>query len=75
MLRTDYEVVECRQLGAQTVVAPYLLARELRLRLGHTGLHVMVGRRDAIFVSPDIFVAFDDWYQSQADPLRRYENN
>jgi hypothetical protein len=75
MLRTDLDVVECGELGTQTIVAPFLLARELRLRLGHTGLRVGVGTRQAILVSPDIFAAFQDWYESQCEPRQRYENN
>ncbi len=55
------ELRECSALPPQTLVAPLQVLREIRLALGKVGFNLQVGIEDAVFVSTDLFNAFNAW--------------
>ena len=55
------ELRECSTLPPQTLVAPIPVLREIRLALGKVGFNLQVGVEDAVFVSSDLFNAFNAW--------------
>lgn len=58
---SSLELRECSTLPARTLVAPLHVLREIRLALGRVGFNLQVGVEDAVFVSSDLFNAFNAW--------------
>jgi len=56
---------ECRDLPANTLVAPLVVLREIRCALGPTRLNLIVGNQEAVLVSSDLYEAFHAWEQHQ----------
>jgi hypothetical protein len=68
MLPTNYadiELVESADLPQRTLVAPPLLARELRLVLADAQLTIRMGALDAVLISSDLYEAFQVWSSAQ----------
>ncbi len=64
MLPTSYadiELLESEELPQRTLVAPPVLARELRLALAALDLTIETGTRDAVLISSDLYEAFQQW--------------
>ena len=64
MLPTDHaeiELLESDELPVRTLIAPPLLARELRLVLSGMDLTIQMGSQDAVIISTDLFTAFQEW--------------
>jgi hypothetical protein len=64
MLPTDHaeiELLESDELPVRTLIAPPLLARELRLALTGMDLTIEMGSQDAVIISTDLFAAFQEW--------------
>ncbi|MBX3436788.1 MAG: hypothetical protein KF861_04795 [Planctomycetaceae bacterium] len=53
--------MESEELPMRTLVAPPILARELRLALEALDLTIQTGTRDAVLISSDLFHAFQEW--------------
>ena len=60
---------ECRELPPSTLVAPLSLLREIRCALGPTKLNLLIGTKEAVLVSSDLFEAFNAWEQDQEDDM------
>lgn len=58
---------ECRELPPSTLVAPLALLREIRCALGPTKLNLLIGTKEAVLVSSDLFEAFNAWEQYQEE--------
>lgn len=58
---------ECRDLPANTLVAPLAVLREIRCALGLTRLNLLVGNQEAVLVSSDLYEAFHAWEQHQTE--------
>jgi hypothetical protein len=58
---------ECAELPKGTLVAPVSVLREIRCALGPTKLTLLLGTSEAVLVSSDLFEAFQQWEQAQAD--------
>lgn len=64
MLPTDHaeiELLESDELPVRTLVAPPLLARELRLVLSGMDLTIQMGSQEAVIISSDLYDAFKAW--------------
>ena len=57
---------ESTDLPERTLVAPLPVVREIRSLLGQIDVDVRVGAGDAVFVSSDLFAAFNEWDHDQA---------
>lgn len=57
----DIELLESEELPVRTLVAPLVLARELRLILAELDLNIEIGTRDAVIISSDLYQAFQQW--------------
>lgn len=60
------EFLESAELPTRTLVAPLPLVREIRATLGVLDIDVRVGTADAVFVSSDLYEAFQSWDAAQA---------
>jgi hypothetical protein len=70
MLPTDHaeiELLESDELPVRTLIAPPLLARELRLALAGMDLTIQMGAQDAVIISTDLYAAFQAWSAAEAD--------
>ncbi|MCA9074154.1 MAG: hypothetical protein KDA93_03910 [Planctomycetaceae bacterium] len=63
----DIELLESQELPVRTLVAPPVLARELRLVLAELDLTIEVGTRDAVIISSDLYEAFQQWNENEAE--------
>ena len=63
----DIELLESEDLPGRTLVAPPLLARELRLVLDALDLTIQSGTLDAVLISSDLFHAFQQWNPGDED--------
>ena len=63
----DIELLESEDLPGRTLVAPPVLARELRLALDSLDLTIQCGTLDAVLISSDLFQAFQQWQPSEQD--------
>jgi len=64
MLPTDHaeiELLESDELPVRTLIAPPMLARELRLVLTGMDLTIEMGSQDAVIISADLYEAFQEW--------------
>ncbi len=61
----DIELLESEDLPVRTLVAPPILARELRLVLAELDLTIETGTRDAVIISSDLYEAFQNWNVSE----------
>ena len=64
MLPTDHadiELLESDELPVRTLIAPPMLARELRLALTGMDLTIVMGAQDAVIISSDLYSAFQAW--------------
>jgi hypothetical protein len=69
MLPTDHaeiELLESDELPVRTLVAPPMLARELRLVLAGMDLTIQLGSQDAVIISTDLYAAFQEWSRQLA---------
>lgn len=57
----DIELLESEELPLRTLVAPPILARELRLALDAMDLTIQTGSREAVLISSDLYEAFQQW--------------
>lgn len=57
----DIELLESEELPMRTLVAPPIVARELRLALDSADLTIQIGAREAVLISSDLFHAFQEW--------------
>ena len=57
---------ESTELPERTLVAPLPVVREIRTVLGALDVDIRVGNGDTVFVSSDLFAAFNEWDQHQA---------
>ena len=57
----DLELVEDPQLPPRTLVAPLLVVREIRSALGAVMFNLIVGDKQAVHLSSDLFEAFGNW--------------
>ena len=60
----DIELLESEELPVRTLVAPLILARELRLVLAELDLNIEIGTRDAVIISSDLYQAFQQWNEA-----------
>lgn len=70
MLPTDHadiELLESDELPVRTLIAPPLLARELRLALAGMDLTIQMGAQDAVIISTDLYAAFQEWSELETD--------
>lgn len=70
MLPTDHaeiELLESDELPVRTLIAPPLLARELRLALTGMDLTIQMGSQEAVIISTDLYAAFQEWSALEAD--------
>lgn len=70
MLPTDHadiELLESDELPVRTLIAPPLLARELRLALTGMDLTIQMGAQDAVIISTDLYAAFQEWSELEGD--------
>lgn len=67
------ELRECSKLPPQTLVAPLQILREIRVALGKVGFNLQVGVEDAVFVSTDLFNAFNAWDAQNAPPAENQD--
>ncbi len=58
----DIELLESEELPARTLIAPPLLARELRLVLQDLDLNIQTGGQAAVMISSDLYAAFQRWH-------------
>ncbi|MCA8999478.1 MAG: hypothetical protein KDA80_20960 [Planctomycetaceae bacterium] len=58
---------ECKELPPATLMASLPIIREIRCALRETPLNLVVGQEDAVFVSTDLFNAFNAWEATQDD--------
>jgi hypothetical protein len=70
----DIELLESEDLPGRTLVAPPLLARELRLALDSLDLTIQCGTLDAVLISSDLFHAFQQWQPSADDASDPHRN-
>ncbi|MCA9026573.1 MAG: hypothetical protein KDA86_15310 [Planctomycetaceae bacterium] len=63
----DIELLESEELPVRTLVAPLILARELRLVLAELDLNIEIGTRDAVIISSDLYQAFQQWNEAVAE--------
>ena len=63
----DIELLESEELPVRTLVAPLILARELRLVLAELDLNIEIGTRDAVIISSDLYQAFQQWNKAVAE--------
>ena len=76
MLPTDHaeiELLESDELPVRTLIAPPMLARELRLALAGMDLTIVMGAQDAVIISSDLYSAFQAW-SGQLDELDEEES-
>ena len=66
---------ESPELPVRTIIAPLPVVREIRAVLGLTDLDVRVGSDDRVFVSSDLFTAFNEWDAMQSEDDPDYELN
>lgn len=67
----DIELLESQELPLRTLVAPPVLARELRLVLAELDLTIENGTSDAVIISSDLYEAFQQWNEvegTSSDP-------
>lgn len=57
----EIELLESEELPSRTLVAPPLLARELRLVLQDLDLTIQMGAQDTVMISSDLYAAFQKW--------------
>ena len=57
----DLELVEDPELPPRTLVAPLLVVREIRSALGEVAFNLIVGDKQAVHISSDLFEAFGAW--------------
>jgi hypothetical protein len=57
----DLELVEDPALPPRTLVAPLLVVREIRSALGPVTFNLIVGDKQAVHLSSDLFEAFGEW--------------
>lgn len=57
----DLELVEDPSLPPRTLVAPLLVVREIRSALGPVAFNLIVGDKQAVHISSDLFQAFGEW--------------
>lgn len=57
----DLELVEDPELPPRTLVAPLLVVREIRSALGPVTFNLIVGDKQAVHISSDLFEAFGEW--------------
>jgi len=63
----DIELLESDDLPVRTLVAPPILARELRLVLAELDLTIEIGTRDAVIISSDLYEAFQQWNTTEPE--------
>ncbi len=63
----DIELLESEDLPVRTLVAPPILARELRLVLAELDLTIEIGTRDAVIISSDLYEAFQQWNTTEPE--------
>ena len=57
----DLELIEDPELPPRTLVAPLLVVREIRSALGPVTFNLIVGDKQAVHISSDLFEAFGAW--------------
>jgi hypothetical protein len=57
----DLELVEDPTLPPRTLVAPLLVVREIRSALGPVTFNLVIGEKQAVLISSDLFEAFGEW--------------
>ena len=57
----DLELIEDSTLPPRTLVAPLLVVREIRSALGPVTFNLIVGDKQAVHISSDLFEAFGAW--------------
>ncbi len=57
----DLELIEDPALPPRTLVAPLLVVREIRSALGPVTFNLIVGDKQAVHISSDLFEAFGEW--------------
>lgn len=63
----DLELVESSDLPPQTLMAPLSIIREIRLAVGESKIHLMVGEDDVVHISSDLFEAYNTWDEQRTD--------
>lgn len=63
----DLELVESPDLPPQTMMAPLSIIREIRLAVGESKIHLMVGVDDVVHISSDLFEAYNSWDEQRTD--------
>ncbi|MCA9079557.1 MAG: hypothetical protein KDA58_03315 [Planctomycetaceae bacterium] len=61
---------ELTSLPARTLVAPLHVIREIRVALGAVNFNLQVGTEETVYVSSDLFTAFNTW-----DAQREQDDN
>jgi hypothetical protein len=61
------DLCESPELPARTLVAPLTVVREIRAVLGMLNVDIRIGAGDAVYVSSDLFAAFNEWDEQQSD--------
>ncbi len=61
------DLCESPELPARTLVAPLTVVREIRAVLGMLDVDIRIGTGDAVYISSDLFAAFNEWDEQQAD--------
>lgn len=63
----DLELLESVDLPPQTLVAPLSIIREIRVFLGASKIHLVVGVDEAVYVSTDLYEAYNAWDSQRTD--------
>jgi hypothetical protein len=63
----DLELVEDPELPPRTLVAPLMVVREIRSALGPVTFNLIIGERQAVHLSSDLFEAFGEWDAKAGD--------
>ena len=61
------EFREKTSLPARTLVAPLHVIREIRVALGAVNFNLQVGVEETVYVSSDLFTAFNAWDAERED--------
>ena len=64
----DLELIEDPALPPRTLVAPLLVVREIRSALGPVTFNLIVGDKQAVHISSDLFEAFGEWDAKAGEP-------
>ena len=63
----DLELLESTDLPPQTLVAPLSIIREIRVFVGKAKINLVVGIDDAVYVSTDLYEAYNAWDSQRTD--------